>query len=151
MGISRCLLYKGFRNLLANLYNNPLFWSFLSWWRWPCIIINRPVSYTIVKQCPHQNFIKIFYYAIKLVKGKQLLYGPIYSFSPIDIETLKAHIGTYLEMEFIILSFKSPTSIIILFNKLNNILKLYIDYQGLNNFNIKNWYSFLRIREFLNW
>lgn len=39
--------------------------------------------------------------AIKLVKGKWLLYGFIYTFNLIELKTLKAYIKTPLQIEFI--------------------------------------------------
>ncbi len=79
-------------------------------------------------------------YAIKLAEEKQQTYGPIYAFSLVKLETLKTYIKTHLKTGFIQLS-KSPISAFILFNKKpDGSLHLYIDYQGLNNFIIKNWY-----------
>ncbi len=39
--------------------------------------------------------------AIELVEGKQLLYGPIYALSPVELETLKSYIETHLKTGFI--------------------------------------------------
>ena len=39
--------------------------------------------------------------AIKLEKGKQLLYGPIYSLGPVELETLKTYIEIKLANGFI--------------------------------------------------
>ena len=36
-------------------------------------------------------------YAIKLQDGKQSPYGPIYSLGPVELETLKTYIETYLK------------------------------------------------------
>ena len=33
-------------------------------------------------------------YAIELIEGKQLPYGPIYALSPVELETLKTYIET---------------------------------------------------------
>ncbi len=40
-------------------------------------------------------------HTIKLIKGKQPFYGPIYAFSPMELETLKAYIKTHLKTGFI--------------------------------------------------
>ncbi len=79
-------------------------------------------------------------HTIKLIDGKQLPYGPIYAFSPVEFETLKTYIKNYLKTEFIQPS-KSPTSTSILFDKKpNGSLCLCVNYRGLNNLTIKNWY-----------
>ena len=57
-----------------------------------------------------------------------------------ELETLKAYIETNLTNSFIKPS-KSPTGTPILFDrKSNGSLWLYIDYQGINDFTIKNRY-----------
>ncbi len=93
-------------------------------------------------------------YAVKLINGKQPSYGPIYTLIPIELETLKTYIETYLKTRFMRPS-KSPTDAPILFDKkLNSNLRLCVKYQGLNNLTIKNWYLLLLIVEVLdqlNW
>ncbi len=77
-------------------------------------------------------------HAIELVDDWQPLYGPIYSLEPVELETLKAYIENNLASDFI-RSSKSPTGAPILFDrKPNGSLRLYVDYQGLNNLIIKN-------------
>ena len=67
-------------------------------------------------------------HAIKLEEGKQLSFGPIYSLSPVELETLKTYIETNLANSFIRPS-KSPMGAPILFNrKSNRNLRLYINY-----------------------
>ena len=67
-------------------------------------------------------------YVIKLVEGKQLLYGPIYSLSLMKIAILKTYIETYLKTRFIMPS-KSPVSTPILFDKKpDRNLRLYVNY-----------------------
>ena len=79
-------------------------------------------------------------YAIELIDGKNLPYGPIYALSPVELETLKIYIETHLETGFIWPS-KSPVGTSILFDKkFNNSLRLCVNYQGLNNLTIKNQY-----------
>ncbi len=89
-------------------------------------------------------------YAIELIDRKQLSYRPIYAFSLVEIETLKAYIETQLKTGFIQPS-KSLASAPILFNKKpEDSLCLCINYWGLNNFTIKNWYSLPLIRKALD-
>ena len=78
-------------------------------------------------------------HAIELQDGKQPPYEPIYSLRPVELETLKTYIETYLKTRFI-WSFKFPADALILFDKKSdNSFWLYINYQDLNNLTIKNW------------
>ena len=90
-------------------------------------------------------------HAIELVKGcQQPPYGPIYSLGPVELEVLKAYIETNLANEFIRPS-KSPAKAPILFDwKSDSSLRLCVNYQGLNNFTIKNQYPLPLIRELLD-
>ena len=89
-------------------------------------------------------------HAIKLVEGKQLPFGPIYSLGPVELETLKTYIKTNLTNGFIRPS-KSPAEAPIFFNrKPDRSLHLCIDYWGLNNITIKNWYPLPLIGKLLN-
>ena len=87
----------------------------------------------------YANFIDVFFsdlafklskniginnYTIKLVNSQQLLYRPIYSLRPVELETLKAYIETTLANKFIRPS-KSFTYILIFFDwKLNRSYQL---------------------------
>ena len=87
---------------------------------------------------------------IDLEDGKQPLYGPIYNLGPIELETLKTYIETYLKTRFIQPS-SSPASAPILFDKKPyGSFRLYVDYQDLNNLTIKNQYPLLLIEELLD-
>ena len=89
-------------------------------------------------------------YPIDLIDDKQPLYGPIYSLRPMKLETLKTYIKTNLANGFIRPS-KSPAGDPILFiQKKNSSLWLCVDYRGLNNLTIKNWYPLPLIDESLN-
>ena len=89
-------------------------------------------------------------YAIELVEGKQLPHGPIYSLRPVELETLKTYIETHLKTEFIRPS-KSPAGASIFFDKNpDGNLHLCVNYQGLNNLTIKNWYPLPLIGESLD-
>ena len=89
-------------------------------------------------------------YAMKLEEGKQLLFSPIYSLGLVELETLKIYIKINLANGFI-RPFKSLTRAYILFNrKPDKSFCFYIDYWGLNNFIIKNWYLLPLIGESLD-
>ncbi len=67
-----------------------------------------------------------------------------------ELEILKAYIKNNLASGFI-RSFKSPAGAPILFDKKpNGSLRLYVDYQGLNNLIIKNWYLLPLVEELLD-
>ena len=87
---------------------------------------------------------------INLLDNKQPPYGPIYSLGLVELEMLKTYIKTNLASSFIRPS-KSPSSASIQFiQKKDGSLCLYIDYQGLNNLIIKNYYSLPLIGKSLN-
>ncbi len=89
-------------------------------------------------------------HAIELVDDWQPPYGSIYSLGPVELEILKAYIKNNLASDFIRPS-KSPAGAPILFDKkLDGSLKLCVDYRGLNNLTIKNWYLLPLIRESLD-
>ena len=89
-------------------------------------------------------------HAIELVEGQQPLYGSIYSLGPVELETLKAYIETNLAHGFI-RPLKSPAGAPILFDrKLDGSFRLCMDYWGLNNLMIKNWYPLPLIGELLD-
>ena len=88
---------------------------------------------------------KLNEHAIDLESDKQPSYGLIYSLGLVELEILKIYIKTHLKTGFICPS-KSLTNALILFDKKpNGNLRLYIDYQGLINFMIKNRYLLLLI------
>ena len=96
------------------------------------------------------KYIKINDYAIELIDDQQLPYGPIYSLGPVKLEILKAYIENNLVSGFIRPS-KSLVGVPILFDKKpNGSLKLYVNYQGLNNLIIKNQYHLPLIGELLD-
>ena len=79
-------------------------------------------------------------HTIELIKGKQPSYGSIYSLGPVELETLSAYIETHLKTGFIRPS-KSPADAPIFYDKKpDGSLRLYVNYQGLNNLTIKNRY-----------
>lgn len=89
-------------------------------------------------------------HAIELEDGKKLSYRPIYNLGPIELETLKIYIKMHLKTGFI-LPCKSPVNTFILFDKKpDSSLYLCVDYWGLNNLTIKNWYPPPLISKSLN-
>ena len=89
-------------------------------------------------------------HTIDLEDGKQPFYRPIYSLDLVELETLKTYIETYLKIGFI-WSSKSLAGAFILFDKKpDGILRLCIDYWGLNNLTIKNQYPLLPIGKSLD-
>ncbi len=89
-------------------------------------------------------------HAIELVDDWQPPYSPIYSLGFVELETLKAYIENNLASDFIRPS-KSPAGVPILFDKKpDGSLRLCMDYQGLNNLTIKNWYPLPLVGESLD-
>ncbi len=87
---------------------------------------------------------------IELIDRKQPPYGPIYAFSLVKLETLKAYIETDLKTGFIRPS-KSLVGAPIFFDKKpDSSFHLCVDYWGLNNLTIKNWYPLPLIGEALD-
>ena len=87
---------------------------------------------------------------IEFVDDWQPAYALIYSLGPMKLEILRAYIENNLANGFIKPS-KSPAGAPILFNKkLNGRLRFYIDYRGVNNLTIKNWYPLSLVRKLLN-
>ena len=90
-------------------------------------------------------------YTIKLQKDKQPLYGPIYSLGPVELETLKTYIMTYLANSFIRPSKSLAQTLTLFVQKPDGSLRLCVNYQGLNNLTIKKQYPLHLIEEFLDW
>lgn len=67
-------------------------------------------------------------HAIKLIKSKQLSYGPIYSLDPGELEILKTYVETHQKTGFI-QTFNFFADLLIFFDKKpDKILKLYVNY-----------------------
>ena len=89
-------------------------------------------------------------HAIDLEEGKQPPYRPIYSLELVELETFKTYIKTNLVNGFIRPS-KSPAGAPILFDKKpDGSLRLCVNYGGLNNITIKNWYPLPLVGESFN-
>ncbi len=84
------------------------------------------------------EYMEIKDHAIELIDDWHPLYSPIYNLRPVELKTLKAYIKNNLANGFIRPS-KSPVGAPIFFDKKpDGSLRLYVDYQGLNNLTIKN-------------
>ena len=121
-----CIGFTNFRNNNSLLMNSPNHWYQICtgcWFKagWSFYqdsgLIFRLFGYFFKKEAlilPEQTDLNE--YVIKLEGNKQLPYKPIYSLSPVELETLKVYIETNLKTGFIRLS-KSPIGAPILFNK----------------------------------
>lgn len=89
-------------------------------------------------------------HAIELKDGKQPLYRPIYSLGLIELEILKIYIKTYSKTQFVWPSKSSADASILFDKKPDSNFCLCIDYKGLNNLTIRNWYLLPLIGESLD-
>jgi hypothetical protein len=86
---------------------------------------------------------------VPLEEGTSPPYGPIYSLSPIELDTLRKYIDTNLQRGFIKHS-RSPCGAPVLFvKKADGSLRLCVDYRGLNKISVKNRYPLPLIGELL--
>ena len=90
-------------------------------------------------------------HAIDLIdESKPPPYGPIYNLSDTELAVLREYIDLHLKTGFIRPS-KSPSGAPILFaKKPDGSLRLCVDYRGLNNLTIKNWYPLPLVGESLD-
>lgn len=94
---------------------------------------------------PHRSYD----HKIPLTPGKEPPFGPMYSMSREELETLRAWLGDNLKKGFIRPS-TSPAAAQVLFTKKKNgSLRLCVDYRGLNAITIKNRYPIPLISETL--
>ena len=89
-------------------------------------------------------------HAIKLQRGKQPPYRPIYSLGSVKLESLKTYIKTHLNTGFIWPSKSFVNALIPFDKKPDGSFCLCVNYQGFNNFTFKNLYSLPLIGEVLN-
>ena len=80
----------------------------------------------------------------------QFLYALIYNLGPVELETLKIYIKNNLANGFIRSSKSFAKAPIFFDKKPHGSLRLYVDYQSLNNITIKNWYFLPLVGESLN-
>ena len=90
-------------------------------------------------------------HAIKLEEGKKPSYRPIYNLGPVELKIFKTYIKINLANGFIWPSKSLVYTLIFFVYKSNDNLHLYVNYQGLFNFIIKNWYLLPLNSESLNW
>ncbi len=96
------------------------------------------------------KYTRINDHAIELIDNWQPLYGFIYSLKLVELEILKAYIKNNLANSFIRPS-KSPAGALILFDKKSDkSLKLGMEYCGLKNLIIKNWYPLPLVKKSLD-
>ena len=94
--------------------------------------------------------IELNQHAIKLQEDEQLYYGPIYSLCLVELKILKTYIEINLANGFILPS-KLPAGASILFvEKPDGIFRLCVDYGGIHNLTIKNYYLLLLINKSLD-
>ena len=74
----------------------------------------------------------------------------IYSLSAEKLNALQQYLKKNMQKEFIKESQSSAEYLILFISKLNESLKLYVDYRALNNIMIKNSYLLLLIAELQN-
>ena len=95
---------------------------------------------------PHRSYD----HTIPLEPGTTPPFGPIYSMSPKELETLKDYGETNLQKGYIKHS-QSPCGAPVLFvKKADGMLRLCVDYRGLNKITTKNRYPLLLIGELLD-
>ena len=94
---------------------------------------------------------KINAYTIDFIEIEQPFYGLIYRLSPVELKIFKTYIKTNLANSFILALKLLTDALILFFYKLDDSLHLFVNYQGLNNLTIKNWYPLSLIEESLDW
>lgn len=78
------------------------------------------------------------------------VYEPIYSLILIKLKSLKTYIEINLASNYIKFSKSLANTSILFMQELNNSFLLYVNFQELNNLNIKNKYLMSLIGKFLN-
>jgi hypothetical protein len=87
---------------------------------------------------------------ILLKEGKEPPFGPLYGMSRKELIVLKQYLQDNLEKEFI-QAISSPTGAPVVFvKKAAGTLRLCVDYHGLNELTVKNYYPLPLIRETLD-
>ena len=105
-------------------------------------------SFDLVMELPRNTGINK--HSIELQNGKQSSYRPIYSLKPREFENLKTYIKTHLIIRFIRPSKFSANASILFDKKPDGSFRLFVNYRGLNNLTIKNWYPLFPIGELLD-
>ena len=100
-----------------------------------------------IKKLP---FLKAKDHIIKLIKGKDPFYGPIYNFSIKELEKLYNYLNNALENKHIQYLVSLIRALIFFIPKKDSNLYLYINYCKLNKVIIKNYYFLPLIIKILN-
>jgi len=88
--------------------------------------------------------------AIELQEGKQPPYGPLYPFSPAELEVLRQWLEEQLQKGFIQVSKSLVGAPILFVPKKDGTLRLCVDYRGLNVVTVKNRYPLPLINEIMD-
>jgi len=88
--------------------------------------------------------------AIELQEGKQPPYGPLYPFSPAELEILRQWLEEQLQKGFIQVSKSLVGAPILFVPKKDGTLRLCVDYRGLNVVTVKNRYPLPLINEIMD-
>ena len=89
-------------------------------------------------------------HAIPLLDNKNPLIGCIYSISDSKLQKVLKWIEENLSKGFIKANSSSCTYFILVVKKKDSSLRLWVDYQALNDITMKDWYPLPRIEESLN-
>ena len=89
-------------------------------------------------------------HAINIKAGKTPPFEPLYNLSELELKVLKNYININLTNSFISSLTSSAEAPILFTKKKDRSLRLCVNYQGLNNITIKDWYSIPLISEILN-
>jgi hypothetical protein len=92
---------------------------------------------------------KEYDYKIKLLLGKLLPAGPLYSISENELLVLRKFLEKNLSKGFIRASLSLIVSLVLFAKKPNRGLRFYVDYRALNTIIIKNYYPLPLIQETL--
>ena len=89
-------------------------------------------------------------YEIKLLPGKDLPFGPLYSMSREELKTLREWLLENLQKGFIRPSSSSVASPVLFVKKSDGSLRLCIDFRAINNISVKDRYPLPLVKETLN-
>ena len=92
----------------------------------------------------------LYDHIIPLLSDKKSLKGPLYNMSRDELLVLQKYLKKHLFKVFIYVSSFSAAFSVIFVKKLGGELYLCVNYHGLNNLTVKNYYSLFLIQEILN-
>lgn len=88
---------------------------------------------------------------IELIYNWQSFYSAIYNLGPVELATLKTYIKINLASNFIRSSKSLARAPIFFYKTHGGNLSLCVNYWGLHNLSIKNWYSLSLVKKSLDW